>query len=204
MKNNTKFPFFDEAYLRQGVFKEIQEFTLTNGIFYDICLAREKFNITWDTLCQFIMKKLNCSGVLPQSLYPTFINLRNKVQKLSKAWKLAEKENFLSKPFFPSQPKIGFETETARNNPQTFSGETDETEDSQFSLIESTFSDLAQSIAELNTSYDEVENENISLSLDIEELKSKNIKLKRQLHEKNQLLSRFGVRNFNKREAQNW
>ena len=36
--------------------------------------------------------------------------------------------------------------------------------------------------------------------MDIEEIKSKNIKLKRQLHEKNKLLSRFGVRNFNKRE----
>ena len=110
MKNNTKFSSFDEAYLRQGVLKEIKEFKLTNGIFYDICLAWEEFNITWDTLCQFIIKKLNCSGMLPQSLSPTFINLRNKVQKLSKARKLAEKENVLSEPFLPSQPKIGFET----------------------------------------------------------------------------------------------
>ena len=46
MKNNTKFPFLDETYLGQVVLKEIKEFKLTNGIFYDICLAREKFNIT--------------------------------------------------------------------------------------------------------------------------------------------------------------
>ena len=58
---------------------------------------------------------------------------------------------------------------------------------------------MAQSIAELNTSYDEVENENLNLSLDIEEIKSKNKKLKKHLHEKNQLLSHYGVRNF-KRE----
>ena len=135
MKNNTKFPFLYEAYLRQGVLKEIKEFKLTNGIFYDICLALEKCNITWDTICQLIMKKLNCSGVLPQSLSPTFINLKNKVQKLSKARKLAEKENFLSEPFLPSQPKIGFERETASNNPKTFSRET-ETEDSELSLLE--------------------------------------------------------------------
>ena len=76
MKNNTKFPFLYEAYLRQDVLKEIKEFKLTNGIFYDICLALEKCNITWDTICQLIMKKLNCSGVLPQSLSPTFINLK--------------------------------------------------------------------------------------------------------------------------------
>ena len=88
MKNNHKFPFPDEAYLTQGVLKEIKEFKLTNGTVYDIYLAREKFNITWDALCQFMMNKLNCSGVLPQSLFPTFINLKKKkknVQKLSKA-----------------------------------------------------------------------------------------------------------------------
>ena len=79
IKNNTKFPFLDEAYLGQGMLKEIKDFKLTSGIFYDICLAREKFNITWETLSQFIMKKLNCSSVLPQSLSPTFINLKNKV-----------------------------------------------------------------------------------------------------------------------------
>ena len=79
IKNNTKFPFLDEAYLGQGMLKEIKDFKLTSGIFYDICLAREKFNITWEALSQFIMKKLNCSGVLPQSLSPTFINLKNKV-----------------------------------------------------------------------------------------------------------------------------
>ena len=198
MKNNAKFPFVDEACLRQGVLKEIKEFKLTKGIFY-ISLAREKFNITWDTVCQFIMKKLNCSGALPKSLSPTFINLKNKVQKLFKARKLAEKEKILSKPFLPSQPKIGFETETARNNPQTFSRET-ETEDFELSLLESSFSDLAQRIAELNTSYDEAENENLNFSLDIEEIKSKNKKFKRQMHEKNKLLSRYGVRNSNKPE----
>ena len=145
MKSNTKFPFLNEAYLRQGVLKEIKEFKLTNGIFYDICLALEKCNITWDTICQLIMKKLNCSGVLPQSLSPTFIDLKNKVQKLSKARKLAEKENFLSEPFLPSQPKIGFETETASNNPKTFSRET-ETEDSELSLLEGSFHELAHGV----------------------------------------------------------
>ena len=45
MKNNTKSPFLDEAYLRQGVLKKIKEFKLTNGTFYDICLTWEKFNI---------------------------------------------------------------------------------------------------------------------------------------------------------------
>ena len=125
--------------------KEIKEFKLTNGIFYDICLAREKFNITRDTLSQFIMEKLNCSGVFTV-IVSKFYNLKKKVQKLSIARKLAEKENFISKPFLPSQPKIGFETETARNNPQTFSRETDETEDSELSLLGSSFSDLAQSI----------------------------------------------------------
>ena len=199
MKNNTKFPFLDETYLGQGMLKGIKDFKLTNGIFYDICLAREKFNITWETLSQFIMKKVNCSGVLPQSLSPSSINLKNKVQNLSKARKLAEKEKFLSEPFLPPQPKIVLQTEIARNNSQTTSRET-EIQDSELSLLESSFSDLAQSIAELNTSYDEVESENLSLSLDIEELKSKNKKLKRQLHEKNQLLSSYGVRNFNKRE----
>ena len=74
MKNNTEFPFFDEAYLRQGVLKEIKKLKLTNGIFYEICLAPEKFNITWDALCQFIMKKLNCSGVLPV-IVPNFYKL---------------------------------------------------------------------------------------------------------------------------------
>ena len=53
---------------------------------------------------------------------------------------------------------------------------------------------MAQSIAELNTSYDEGQSKNLSLSLDIEELKSRNKKLKRQLHEKNQLLSREAER----------
>ena len=51
MKNNTKFPFLDEAYLRQDVFKEVKEFKLLNGIFYDICLAQKISNIKWDKLC---------------------------------------------------------------------------------------------------------------------------------------------------------
>ena len=114
---------------------------MTNGIFYDICLAWEKFNITWDTLCQFIMKKLNCSGVTTV-IVPNFYRFEKKSAKTFQSTKLAEKEIFLSKPFLPSQPK----TETARNNPQTFSRETDETEDSELSLLGSSFSDLAQSI----------------------------------------------------------
>ena len=126
MKNNTKFPFLDETYLGQVVLKEIKEFKLTNGIFYDICLAREKFNITWETLSQFVMKKLNCLGVSPQSLSPTFINLKNKVQNLSKARKLAEKEKFLFEPFLPPQaiPSV-VQTEIAINNSQTTSRETE-------------------------------------------------------------------------------
>ena len=40
-----------KAYLRQDVFKEVKEFKLLNGIFYDICLAQKIFNIKWDTLC---------------------------------------------------------------------------------------------------------------------------------------------------------
>ena len=112
---------------------------------------------------------------------------------------MQKKGNFLSEPFLPPQPEIVVQTETTRNNSQITSRET-EIQDSELSLLESSFSDFAQSIAELNTSYDEVESENLSLSLDIEELKSKNKKLKRQLHEKNQLLSSYGVRNFNKRE----
>ena len=56
MKNNTKFPFLNKAYLGKGELKEIKEFMLTNGIFYDICLAPETFNITCKILSQFIMK----------------------------------------------------------------------------------------------------------------------------------------------------
>ena len=88
IKNNTKFPFLDEAYLGQGMLKEIKDFKLTSGIFYDICLAREKFNITWETLSQFIMKKLNCSGVLPQPLSQT---LKNKMQKSFQSSKACRK-----------------------------------------------------------------------------------------------------------------
>ena len=94
------------------------------------------------------------------------------MQKLSKARKLAEKEIFLSEPFLPSQPKIGFELETARNNPQTFSRETDETEDSELSLLESSFSGLAQSIL-LNGILHMMKlklKTYINLSLDIEEI----------------------------------
>ena len=80
-----------------------------------------------------------------------------------------------------------------RHNSQATSRGT-EIQDSELSLLESSFSDLAQSIAELNTSYDEGQSKNLSLSLDIEELKSRNKKLKRQLHEKNQLLSREAER----------
>ena len=126
MKINTKFPFLDKAYLGKGELKEIKEFMLTNGIFYDICLARETFNITCKILSQFIMKKLNCSGMLTQSLSPTFINLKNKVQNLSKARKLAEKEKFLFEPFLPPQaiPSV-VQTEIAINNSQTTSRETE-------------------------------------------------------------------------------
>ena len=152
MKNNTKFPFLDKAYLGKGELKEIKEFMLTNGIFYDICLARETFNITCTILSQFIMKKLNCSAMLPQSLSPTFINLKNKVQKSFESTKACRKREILAEPFFPPQPKIVVQTEIARNNSQTtISGET-ETQDSELSLLESSFSDLAWSIAELNTS----------------------------------------------------
>ena len=116
MKNNTKFPFLDKAYLGKGELKEIKEFMLTNGIFYDICLARETFNITCEILSQFIMKKLNSSGVLPQSLSPTFINLKNKVQKSFESTKACRKREILAEPFFPPQPKIVVQTEIATNN----------------------------------------------------------------------------------------
>ena len=97
---------------------------------------------------------------------PQLLQIWKKVRNLSKAPKLAEKEKFLSEPFLLPQPEIVVQTEIARNNSQTTSRES-EIQDSELSLLESWFSDLAQSIAELNTSYDEVESENLSLSLDI-------------------------------------
>ena len=76
-------------------------------------------------------------------IYPTSIYLK-KSAKTFQSTKACRKRQFLSKPFLLSQLKI--ETETERNNPQTFSKETDETEDSELTLLESSFSDLAQSI----------------------------------------------------------
>ena len=93
-------------------------------------LLEEKFNITWDT-CQFIM--FRCVTTV---IAPNFYEFEKKAKTFQRM-KACRKRFFLLEPFLPSQPKIGFETETARNNPHTFSRETDNTEDSELSLLES-------------------------------------------------------------------
>ena len=57
-------------------------------------------------------KKLNCSGVLPQSLYPTFINLKKRCKNFPKHQSLQKKKMFIwaissvtSKDWNRRQPK---------------------------------------------------------------------------------------------------
>ena len=50
----NKFPFLDEAALKDGQLKVLSEFSLTNGVVFDLSLNREKFNLNWETITSFI------------------------------------------------------------------------------------------------------------------------------------------------------
>ena len=58
----NKFPFLDEAALKDGQLKVVSEFSLTNGVVFDLSLNREKFNLNWETITSFINDYFKLEG----------------------------------------------------------------------------------------------------------------------------------------------
>ena len=65
-------PYFDQVQLKQGILKESCEFSLTNGIFYEVCIHKDRYNISWESLCEYVANKLKSCQILPQSLSSTY------------------------------------------------------------------------------------------------------------------------------------
>ena len=58
----NKFPFLDEAALKVGQLKVVSEFSLTNGVVFDLSLNCEKFNLNWEIITSFINDYFKLEG----------------------------------------------------------------------------------------------------------------------------------------------
>ena len=76
----NKFPFLDEAALKDGQLKVLSEFSLTNGVVFDLSLNREKFNLNWETITSFINDYFKLEGN-DQKLLESFVSSCNSVKK---------------------------------------------------------------------------------------------------------------------------
>ena len=72
----NKFPFLDEAALKVGQLKVVSEFSLNNGVVFDLSLNREKFNLNWETITSFINDYFKLEGN-DQVLLQSFVFLYN-------------------------------------------------------------------------------------------------------------------------------
>ena len=82
-RKNTSFPFLDEKLLEEGLLKANTPFVFANDVFYNICNGQEKLNIKWESTALFITDALSCTQkVLFQSLAPSFVTMKNKIQKI--------------------------------------------------------------------------------------------------------------------------
>ena len=76
----NKFPCLDEAPLKVGQLKVVAEFSLNNGVVFDLSLNREKFNLNWETITSFINDYFKLEGN-DQKLLQSFVSSCNSVKK---------------------------------------------------------------------------------------------------------------------------
>ena len=58
----NKFPFLNEATLKVGQLKVASEFSLINGVVFELSLNHEKFHLNWETLTSFINDYFKLEG----------------------------------------------------------------------------------------------------------------------------------------------
>ena len=100
----NKFPFLDEAALKDGQLKVLSEFSLTNGVVFDLSLNREKFNLNWETITSFINDYFKLEGndpALLQSLVSSCNSIKNYLPAFGKNKNFNEKQDFLQQIFIP-------------------------------------------------------------------------------------------------------
>ena len=76
----NKFHFLDKAAWKFGELKVVFEFSLTNGVVFDLSLNREKFNLNWETLTSFINDFFKLKGN-EQMLLKSFVSSCNSIKK---------------------------------------------------------------------------------------------------------------------------
>ena len=78
----NKVPCLDEAALKVNQLKVVSEFSLNNGVVFDLSLNREKFNLNWETITSFINDYFKLEGndqKLLQSFVSSCISVKKKV-----------------------------------------------------------------------------------------------------------------------------
>ena len=76
----NKFPCLDEAALKVGQLKVVSEFSLNNGVVFDLSLNHEKLNLNWETITSFINDYFKLEGN-DQKLLESFVSSCNSVKK---------------------------------------------------------------------------------------------------------------------------
>ena len=201
----NKFSFLDKAAGKVGQLKVVFEFSLTNGVVFDLSLNREKFNLNWETITSFINDYFKLEGndqVLLQSFVSSCNSIKKKVSAFGKNKNYNEKLNSGSKYLFLLKLKKNVQEECQENH--DFDNFHDDTE---ICKLEASFQALNDSVIALTTTLEETENDkyllekqNLRLERELNVFKNKHANLKILIHEKNDLLAHYGARNVGKRE----
>ena len=76
----NKVPCLDEVALKVNQLQVVSEFSLNNGVVFDLSLNREKFNLNWETITSFINDYFKLEGN-DQKLLQSFVSSCNSVKK---------------------------------------------------------------------------------------------------------------------------
>ena len=185
----NKFSFLDKAAGKVGQLKVVFEFSLTNGVVFDLSLNREKFNLNWETITSFINDYFKLEGneqVLLQSFVSSCNSIKKKVSAFGKNKNYNEKLNSGSKYLFLLKLKKNVQEECQENH--DFDNFHDDTE---ICKLEASFQALNDSVIALTTTPEETENdkyllekENLRLEKELNVFKNKHANLKTLIQEK--------------------
>ena len=136
----------------------MSEFSLTNGVVFDLSLNREKFNLNWETITSFINDYFKLEGndqVLLQSFVSSCNSIKKKVAAFGKNKNYNEKQNFLQQIFIPpAKLKINVQGECPENqDSDNFH------DDTEICKLEASFQALNDSVMALTATLEETENE---------------------------------------------
>ena len=180
--------------MKVGQLKVVSEFSLTNGVVFELSLNREKFHLNWETLTSFINDYFKLQGsdqVLLQSFVSSCNAIKKKVSAFGKNKNYNEKQNFLQQIFIPPtklKKTVQLECQEDHDSDNFH-------DDSEICKLEASFQALNDSVIDLTATLEETESdkyllekENLRLEKELNVFKNKHANLKVLIQEKNDLL----------------